>query len=490
VNKRLLALDWGQRRVGMATCNPEGWLVSSQGHFERAKGSELWILNKHDVSKLKKIVESLEIDAIVLGIPYNLDGQRGPMAEAAQKFAQKLKQALGLEVDCTNEALSSWSQSPSKDVDAAAAVTLLEQHLFDQKTKASKGLSLVAVLVLLCLLGTTGFAWIQYQNFALAPASTMSGELVVEVPPNSSLVSVRRSLEVQGLAIPKLPFKVWTKLSKAKRLRVGEYKVQKDWSPLQILNEVLQGTPILYRVTIQEGKNIYDIDAEFQKLNIVPGERDFLSLIHDPDLIERVGASNNSLEGFLFPETYTYQKYDSIETLVKSMISQFEERALPILKSHPWGQTKEGRYRLLTLASIVEKETGLGNEQPLVASVFWNRLNKGMRLQSDPTIIYGMLPHFDGNIRFADIRRPSPYNTYTIPELPIGPIGNPGIRALKATVSPASTKYLYFVGKGDNTHTFSESYEQHKRSVQTFQIDPSRRSKESTKSSKRATKGR
>jgi UPF0755 protein len=155
------------------------------------------------------------------------------------------------------------------------------------------------------------------------------------------------------------------------------------------------------------------------------------------------------------------------------MLKQFETRALPILKSHPWGQTPEGRFRLLTLASVVEKESGMSAEQPLIASVFWNRLNKRMRLQSDPTIIYGLMPNFDGNIHKNQILAPTPYNTYTVPELPAGPIANPGESALLAVVHPAQSDYLFFVAKGDGSHIFAKDYRAHTNYVRQYQLKQS-----------------
>ena len=188
------------------------------------------------------------------------------------------------------------------------------------------------------------------------------------------------------------------------------------------------------------------------------------------NLIGSKTARSGTLEGFLFPETYQYEKETSIESLIDSALSQFKERALPILKEHPWASTHEGLYKLVTLASIVEKESGHADEQPMIASVFWNRIEKKMRLQSDPTTIYALFPNFDGNLRRVHLNEKTDYNTYQIPSLPLGPIANPGLSAIQAVLNPESSDYLYFVSKGDGYHIFSKDYETHRQRVVQYQI--------------------
>ena len=172
------------------------------------------------------------------------------------------------------------------------------------------------------------------------------------------------------------------------------------------------------------------------------------------------------LEGYLFPETYTLIRQETDEaSVLRQMVAQFEREWATIRPAEPGPMT---RHQLVTLASIVEKETGVAEERPLIARVFLNRLQRNMRLQSDPTVIYG-IPDFTGNLTRAHLRQATPYNTYVIPALPPGPICNPGRAALEAVLRPADANALYFVSKNDGTHVFSTNLADHNRAVRTYQ---------------------
>ncbi len=245
---------------------------------------------------------------------------------------------------------------------------------------------------------------------------------------------------------------------------------------MQILRSLTEGKSRSLSLLVIEGHNIWDIQNSWASLNKRFNPETYQKLLRDPKLLAKAGVPTSvpeeykTLEGYLFPETYNIEKYDAISGILSTMIDEFNARARPILKDHPWAKTPEGFYRLLTLASIVEKESGQSDEQPLVASVFWNRLNKKMRLQSDPTTIYALFPNFDGNLKRIHLESYSAYNTYRIPELPVTPISNPGEKALQAVVNPAKSSYLYFVGKGDGRHIFAETYEEHAQNVKRFQL--------------------
>ena len=337
-------------------------------------------------------------------------------------------------------------------------------------------------LCLAAILASAGTGAYFYNGFAVKAAlPTQKGEWTLDVTPQSTFNSVKTTLASAGVRVSKIPFKIWALSRNANRkLRPGEYTIQPTWTQMQILEHVLTGEPVLHKITIKEGHSIWDLfdtlkESVFSDASL-KDQNQFRALMTDKALVTRAGVPPNSarvppsLEGFLFPETYSYQKYDAPRKIIESMIQIFETRALPILKEHPWGSTPEGRYRLLTLASVVEKESGVFAEQPLIASVFWNRLKKRMKLQSDPTIIYGLQPGFDGNIHKFQILAPTPYNTYTVPELPVGPISNPGESALRAVVHPAQSDYLFFVAKGDGTHAFSKDLQTHNSYVQRYQI--------------------
>jgi UPF0755 protein len=189
--------------------------------------------------------------------------------------------------------------------------------------------------------------------------------------------------------------------------------------------------------------------------------------LSDPKLLEEFKVPGPSFEGYLFPETYRIQRNTPPRKVIQTLRNQLDSKW-----SEEWNvrllDLQMTKHQILTLASIIEKESGNAEEQPIVASVFHNRLKRGMRLQSDPTVIYG-IPNFNGNITKADLQTPTPYNTYIISGLPPGPIANPGFTAIKAALYPAETNYLYFVGNGKGKHIFSENLEQHNQAVNVFQ---------------------
>ena len=196
------------------------------------------------------------------------------------------------------------------------------------------------------------------------------------------------------------------------------------------------------------------------------GKQQFLSLANDPALLEQYGVTGPSLEGYLYPDTYHLARGISASTAIDTMVNRFWEVVSPLRKrAEDVGMKMED---VIILASIVEKETGLAEERPTIASVFLNRLKRGMRLESDPTVIYG-LKDFDGNLTREDLMKATHYNTYIIRGLPPGPIANPGLEAIKAVLFPAKTDYLYFVSKNDGSHHFSRTLSEHNKAVQIYQ---------------------
>ena len=200
-------------------------------------------------------------------------------------------------------------------------------------------------------------------------------------------------------------------------------------------------------------------------------QRDFISLSVDSDLIHNLlGEKVDSLEGYLFPDTYNISKPVSPKTLIKLMIHRFLT-VYPNLSGQP--PIKLSRHEIVTLASIVEKETGAPQERNLIAGVFYNRLKQNMRLESDPTILYGMTKEqnklIELNIRKKDILKKTPYNTYRINGFPAGPISNPGVKSLQAVFTPQNSDFLYFVSRNDGTHVFSTNFKAHQKAVNRYQ---------------------
>lgn len=249
-------------------------------------------------------------------------------------------------------------------------------------------------------------------------------------------------------------------------IKAGEYDFSGNLSALDVLR-ILEGSRVvLHKVVIPEGFNMYQVVATLVEAKL-GNEKRFRELLEDPDFIKETKSFGNTLEGYLFPDTYAFSRLDSEKTIFMTMVERFHKEFKEELVSK--GKTLGlSPYEIITLASIIEKETGVAEERMLISSVFHNRLKKGMRLQSDPTTIYG-IAGFNGNLTKANLLTPSPYNTYTLPKLPVGPIANPGKEALWAAVQPADTNYLYFVSRNDGTHIFSKTYEEHAKNVRIFQ---------------------
>ncbi|MCB0417095.1 MAG: endolytic transglycosylase MltG [Bdellovibrionaceae bacterium] len=261
-------------------------------------------------------------------------------------------------------------------------------------------------------------------------------------------------------------FKVLLTLTQgSSRVRAGEFRFQENMNPLSALRVLYFSDPVLHQVTIPEGWNVRQV-AEILAAQKLGDPNKFVKLALSKDFARKNGFTTPTLEGFLFPDTYSFSKVDSEEYILTAMVKRFkqkfdkykEEAALK-------GYTVE---RLVTLASIVEKETGAPEERPLIASVFKNRLARGMRLQSDPTTIYG-IENFDGNLTRKHLETYTPYNTYRIKGLPPGPISNPGEDAIAAVLRPADSEYLYFVSKNNGTHIFTKTYKEHAHNVEVLQ---------------------
>lgn len=313
------------------------------------------------------------------------------------------------------------------------------------------------------------------------PVSEDKTQILFDVSPGATLNQIANSLQEQRLIRNAKSFSVYVKAKgQASKLKVGEYALNAAMTPDDIISLLVSGKTVTRNLTITEGLNIYDIADLFEK-NSISSKDEFIKLVSDKELIKQLlNEDVNTLEGFLFPETYKVGKYDGTRAIITQMVNRFNtvwKEIEPEAQKSKWT-----RKQIVTFASIVEKETGASAERPLVSSVFHNRLNKKMRLQTDPTVLYGMsvkLGHMPKNITKSDLLTPTPYNTYTMFGLPPGPIANPGKEALLAALNPAKTDYLFFVSKNDGTHVFSENLQQHNRAVQQFQMDAKARANKS-----------
>ncbi len=309
------------------------------------------------------------------------------------------------------------------------------------------------------------FVALYFGYFLMSPAGFDQKEEIFVVKKGTGLRSVSAELEKRKLIKSKDLFILWALLKGgARHIKAGEYSLNQSMSPVRIFNILASGMVKTYPVTIHEGLNaqqIAEILAEKGLLN----KDEFLALAMDKSVATSYHIDGPSLEGYLFPDTYFLSKGMGARRIIDLMVRRFW---------HVFNEITVGRElpmsvrEVVTLASIVEKETGVDEERPLIASVFLNRLKKRMRLESDPTVIYG-LKDFDGNLTKMDLQTPGPYNTYRNLGLPPGPIANPGRGSLKAVLDPAQTSHLYFVSRNDGSHHFSATLREHNRAVLRYQ---------------------
>lgn len=237
-------------------------------------------------------------------------------------------------------------------------------------------------------------------------------------------------------------------------------------TPQEILERVRSGKVRTYEVVLPEGSRATEIAARFEEAGLARKD-EFLAAVFDPAFARSLGIEAESLEGYLYPETYRVARNLSARALARMLVDQF----FAVWRTVEPAARASGltQHQIVTLASIVEKETAAPDERPLIAAVFLNRLDRRMRLETDPTVIYG-IADFDGNLRKKHLLDDTnPYNTYRIPGLPPGPIASPGADALRAVVEPAETEYLFFVSRNDGTHVFSRTYREHVDAVNHYQ---------------------
>jgi UPF0755 protein len=291
--------------------------------------------------------------------------------------------------------------------------------------------------------------------------------LLVDATEQRSFKEIARSLEEQGLIRSSRSLRLMARLQhKDTLVKAGEYEFSPAMSPQQILNKLVRGEMFTRKVTVKEGMTLADIGAALEQAGIL-ARNTFDIAARDADLLREEGVEATSFEGYLFPETYQFPRNTTARKIIKTMHEQLVKRWSPEMtqRTQIYGYSK---HQVITLASIIEKESGNFEEQPVISSVFHNRLKLGMRLQADPTVIYG-IPNFNGNITKRDLTTLTPYNTYMIDGLPPGPIANPGLTAIKAALFPTDTDFLYFVGNGEGKHVFSSTLMQHNEAVNQFQ---------------------
>jgi UPF0755 protein len=325
---------------------------------------------------------------------------------------------------------------------------------------------IVAIAVLFVLVG----AVILFSYAAIylrAPLNEKGAGKTITVQRGMTFREVASLLEkegiIRGIGRFVLLGKLWGAFPKVK---AGEYELSPSMTPLQVLDALTKGRVKHHKVSIPEGYTVRQIAQFLETEGITNGEA-FLEKCFSPQYTSSLGIQAKSLEGYLFPDSYLFPKGLPPEEVIEMMVSQFRQVYTPQYSE----RAKElgfSDYRILILASIIEKEAAIPEERFLVSSVYHNRLKRKMRLYSCPTVIYG-IEDFDGNLTKEDLERFTPYNTYIIRGLPPGPICNPGKEAIRAALYPAETKYLYFVSKNDGSHHFSATLKEHNIAVWKYQ---------------------
>ncbi|MEJ2727160.1 MAG: endolytic transglycosylase MltG [Deltaproteobacteria bacterium] len=328
-------------------------------------------------------------------------------------------------------------------------------------------LIILAVFLVVTLCGIGVFI-LNLQHYAEQPAALEPDNVVIDIPAGQSFKNTAQTLFKHNLIKSPFKFNLVARLKGYdKRLKAGEYALSATLTPIQIMEKLVKGQVVLYKLTVPEGLNIYQIADLVAQAGF--GENSaFIEAATNADLARKYSIPAETLEGYLFPETYYFPKSVRAETIITTMVKRFWKVFTPAWKERAI-QLGFSIHQIVTLASIIEKETGAPFERPLISSVFHNRLKRKMRLESDPTVIYG-LKNFDGNLKREHLETLTPYNTYKIMGLPAGPIANPGEKSLEAALYPADTKFIYFVSKKDKTHQFSTNLKDHNRAVQKYQL--------------------
>ena len=326
----------------------------------------------------------------------------------------------------------------------------------------------LAVLATLLLTGAVSAFYLHLRHYAKTPARVKAEDTLIAIPAGQSFHVTTEKLATAQIINSPYKFKIVARLKGYdKKLQAGEYVLSATMSPATILQKMVNGDVRLYRLTIPEGLNLHQISELVDEAGLASRDR-FVAAATSVEFVSKLGLKAATFEGYLFPETYFFPKHASSSAIITTLVNRFRQ-----IFDATWQQRAEelgfSVHQIVILASIIEKETGAPFERPIISSVFHNRLNKKMRLESDPTVIYG-LKDFDGNLKRKHLETPTPYNTYKIKGLPAGPIANPGKASLEAALYPAETKFIYFVSKKDQTHQFSTNFKDHQRAVQRYQL--------------------
>jgi UPF0755 protein len=331
-------------------------------------------------------------------------------------------------------------------------------------------LALVAVVIVVAL--AAAFLAYELRRRIHEPFKGYAGaEVFVEIPQGASSPEIRRRLIEAGVVSDDsvLRTALWWS-GRSRSLQAGEYRFDQPMSPLAVVEKIASGDVYTERLTFPEGLTIAEMAKLFESRGFGPA-RAFIKAASDPSPIKDLDPRAPDLEGYLFPETYSLPRRADASRVVGMMVDRFRATYDDTLRARAEAQQMTTRH-VVTLASLVEKETARADERPLVAAVYRNRLMRRMGMQADPTVVYALMKagKYDGNIRREDLSFDSPYNTYRYPGLPPGPIAAPGRASLEAALAPADVPYLYFVSRNDGSHVFAATLKEHNANVYQYQV--------------------
>jgi len=329
------------------------------------------------------------------------------------------------------------------------------------------------ILAIVILAGLAGYQVLRWAQSPVASGQPKPPSHIVLIPDGSTFQQVATILKREQLIRSSFAFLLLGKTRDIDRkIQPGEYELDGGMSSREILAKLLGGRVVLHSVTIPEGYTLAQIADALTAQNVTD-PKEFSKLVRDRTFIGTLAIEADSLEGYLFPETYSFARGTKAKDVIKTMVDGLYRVWGTDLQEQA-ARMKLTLHQVLTLASVIEKETGVKDERELIAAVFHNRLRKNIPLQSDPTVIYG-LTAYDGNIHKRDLFSVSPYNTYRVRGLPPGPIASPGVHSLRAALFPAKASYLYFVSRNDGTHYFSTTLAEHNEAVEKYQKQPFRK---------------
>ena len=300
-------------------------------------------------------------------------------------------------------------------------------------------------------------------------------EQFVEIPAGAGPALIGRRLTERGVVRDSVSFRAaLARSGQARRLQAGEYRFDRPMSPREVIDKLARGDVFLRPITFPEGLTMLQM-AQIYERDAGGSRADFLRAARDPAPVRDIDPAAADLEGYLFPNTYALPRSTTAEQLVQRMVTAFRDVMTPDLVQRAAARGLSVR-QLITLASLVEKETAKPQERPVVAAVYTNRLRIGMGMQCDPTVIYALerAGKYTGNLTREDLRFDSPYNTYRYAGLPPGPIASPGRASIEAAAAPADVPYIYFVSRNDGSHVFAETLDEHNRNVFEYQVKPFR----------------